>query len=134
MKHLPLQLLAAISSCFALVKAQWVLDNRCGRRRDLGRTNNALSGRSDLTTGSSVKISKSSNSSSDESQRYWYSGLRGHLIATRAPASKNFRGGRDLVVEDPSAFMMRLHWQEGNCWQGMPATQNMHCEQIRLSF
>ena len=121
MKSLTLQFVVGISSCLGIVGGQWVLDNRCRRRRDLSQLKFSHSTGVSPVHDSAARIKSSSpgvsNNSTDESHDHWYNGLRGHSIALPAPTRS--QSDRNLVEEDPTSFMMRLHWQEGNCWQGV---------------
>ena len=115
-------------SCSVFVKSQWVLDNRCARRRNLLESWESI-----LTTpesehrGGDYQLTRTKfehldlladdrrNSTEDvENNDVWYRNLRGYRDYFPTSAKKS----RNLSQQDSSPFMMRLHWQEGNCWQG----------------
>ena len=100
-------------SCFVSSEAQWVLDNRCARRRNLFESRESLlpPQQHELEQVDLTPV----NTTRDNQGDVWYHNLRGRR---RPRASDTITEGRDLFQEDTSSFMMRLHWQKGNCWQG----------------
>lgn len=105
-------LLTFLLSCVVSVKAQWVLDNRCARRRNL------LESRESLLSSQQHEFEQedlvSRNTAEDNQDDVWYYNLRGH----RQPPAVDARTERRDLFQEDSSFMMRLHWQKGNCWQG----------------
>jgi hypothetical protein len=112
MTNLRRSFLAAIIWWPWLVEAQWVVDNRCRRR---------LLMLEDAGLPTTIIVPKDSNNTTmaDENEDHWYASLRGRSLAKRRRVPANFEAGRNLMEEDPTSFMMLLHWESGNCWQGM---------------
>ena len=127
-------------TCVTYVKAQWILDNRCSRRRNLGQRESPVQNASSIgilqpehqgyeydrnpreSYDQLDSIADTSNVTESEGD-FWYHNLRGYR---RSPSTSQTGAvvvaadikRRHLFREDPSSFMMRLHWQPGNCWQG----------------
>lgn len=117
-------LLLTCSIVFNLASAQWILDNRCARRRLAGHQHDSSVAPRLWTEGSTLESKRHGNHKSIDLKEldlpginnatnnhgYWYQNLRG--------GSSRGKLRRELVDEDSTSFMLRLHWQEGNCWQG----------------
>lgn len=104
------------------LKAQWVLDNRCRRRLDVSLLN--ASSTLGMNRGQPAESTRENDlpfltsgkadNAADDKEDYWYNGLRGRSVAN----NRELALGHNLFVDDPSSFMMHMHFQEGNCWQG----------------
>lgn len=111
-------------TCATYVKAQWILDNRCSSRRlqqqELGYDRNEDHPRESFDQLDNISDTTTRNATDNEDV-FWYQNLRGHRQPTPTSQSSKTTAAtksRDLFQEDPSSFMMRMHWQPGNCWQG----------------
>lgn len=123
-QHIPLLSLVVTSGYLIPLKAQWVLDNRCRRRLDvepLNAPSTLANNRGQLAQYLDTQkddphflSSGKADNETDEKEDYWYSGLRGRSEAN----SRELAVDRKLFIDDPSSFMMHMHFQEGNCWQG----------------
>jgi hypothetical protein len=133
--------LCLIIACFChvpYVRAQWILDHRCtsNRRLELLHFHVIAGGTEDqrlLGAGSDLldidhKLNKPGNNETenhtqDVEKVYWYSNLRGkaHYANSARTAEKKvyIQNRRRVDEEDTAAFMLRMHWQQGYCWQGM---------------
>jgi len=120
------------------VKAQWILDHRCDHNRRRLGSNNTSSTTNNIIMNSHKELeepdptpphrrfddaindaarNRNTNQMENEKtqQQHWYHNLRGRRHSS---PEVNQQQNRQLVKEDPNSFMMRLHWQEGSCWQG----------------
>ena len=97
-----------------IVNGQWQHDNRCfGSNRllseELGHSSNMR-----MTTEELEKIIHKNNvTARSNNGEYWYNNLRGPGSGRRSLANEI-----KPTEEHPSAFMLKLHFQEDNCWQG----------------
>ncbi|CAB9508153.1 receptor-like protein kinase [Seminavis robusta] len=132
-----MNLLSAIALAWAVlfdgVEAQWVQDHRCARRLSVDfqfgvaeewkhDQQSKVQEHVDIVYGvnsdNESQESVASRSDGEDQEDFWYSYLRGHSEPPFARDQATNQSERQILEEDPTSFMMRLHWEKGNCWQG----------------